>query len=193
MRWRRTEGGSARPLESLFGTDCQWFYFLISQICPRIFSCVLLDMCSIHMYCEGRCTDVRELLEVRLSVTPISESISEGDKRGRWHIWVDKSLRFPQSYELYCQGCHGCTDRLASSYVDYLLNHLWVHWRWSGWAPWWSARRRCWPPPRCSACTAPRSWEMKIMWMVLVVMTMLKVTAMRSDLGPLLGYEHWCW
>ena len=54
-----------------------------TQICPRIFSCVLLDMCSIHMYCVGKCTThVRELLEVRLSVTPISESISEQDKGG---------------------------------------------------------------------------------------------------------------
>ena len=53
-----------------------------SQICPRIFSCVLLNMCPIHMYCVGRCTHVRELLEVRLSVTPISESISEQDKGG---------------------------------------------------------------------------------------------------------------
>ena len=57
-----------------------------SQICPRIFSCVLLDMCSIHMYCVGRCTHVRQLLEVRLSVTPISESISERDKGGRAHM-----------------------------------------------------------------------------------------------------------
>ena len=33
--------------------------------------------------CVVRCIHVRELLEVRLSVTPISESISEGDKGAR--------------------------------------------------------------------------------------------------------------
>ena len=179
-----------------------------SQICPRIFSCVLLDMCLIHMYCVGRCTHVRQLLEVRLSVTPISESISERDKGGRAHMSWQESP-FPSELgallsrlsRLHRPTC--LFDMLTILTIltilltifdqVHRLNHLWVHWRWSGLAPWWSARPRCWPPPRCSAYTAPRSWEMKMMWMVLVVMTMLNVIAMRSVLGPLLGYESRCW
>ena len=127
-----------------------------SQICPRIFSCVRLDMCSIHMYCVGRCTHVRQLLEVRLSVTPISESISEGDKGGRAHMSWQESP-FPSELQALLSRLSRLPLMLTIFDQVLHLNHLWVHWRWSGWAPWWSAHPRCWPPLRCSACTAPRS------------------------------------
>ena len=58
-------------------------FFKISNLSENFVMCSFGLVLNTDALCVVRCIHVRELLEVRLSVTPISESISEGDKGAR--------------------------------------------------------------------------------------------------------------